>query len=81
MKKLTFLYILFILIVFSLLIWKSNRNVNDYWNNQKEITCTDSISITVEEIGYYHGYLSFNHEYYIFAANVEETDLELWEVQ
>lgn len=81
MKKLTFLFIVFILIISGITIWQSTKNVNDYWNNQEEITCTDTLNITVKEIGYYHGYLSFNHEYYIFTANVVESDLELWEIQ
>jgi hypothetical protein len=79
MKKLTFLFIVFILIISGLTIWQSTKNVNNYWNEQEEITCADSINITIEKTGYNRGYLSFNHKYYIFDANVVKSNLELWE--
>lgn len=80
MKRIIFIVAFLIILGFSVFILINIREVNEYWNNQMEITNTDSLNLHVTETKYLRGYLSFNQDYYILDAKVSKSNIELWEV-
>ncbi len=79
-KKVLIFIVVVVLSIFTTLILLNTRNVDRYWNNQLQISLKDSLSISVSEIRYLRGYLSFNKSIYIISAHVSTSNIELWAV-
>ncbi|WP_019037699.1 hypothetical protein [Psychroflexus tropicus] len=80
MKKLILGYVLFAIVLFSILIFFDIKEKNEFWSDQIQITRSIEINEKVLNTRYEKGLLSFNGKYYIVEAHLKQAEIQLIDI-
>lgn len=80
MKKIILGYVLCVIALFSFLIYCDVKEKNKFWSNQIEIKRSIEINEKVLSSRYEKGLLSFNGEYYVNEAHLNNSEFQLIDI-